>query len=291
MTTHKGFSHRGECSGSIHGERSTMAAYYHSDNLFHLPSLLPQSYSRLFNGRSTAPSQLKNLEGGQQADHQFQIISDATAVSELGKTTMVQEIMDAKALAASKSHSEAERRRRERINNHLARLRTLLPSTTKTDKASLLAEVIQHLKELKREASLITETIPIPTEADELIMDECRDDSRGFVIRASLCCDDRPDLVPDLIKALRGLQLRVLKTEITTIGGRIRNVLFVTREGDRSSTDEYTDEWHWYLVSSIQEALKAVMKKDGGGTGNKSPTGNVKRQRTSAVSIIEHGAL
>ncbi|KAE8704171.1 hypothetical protein F3Y22_tig00110458pilonHSYRG00111 [Hibiscus syriacus] len=55
--------------------------------------------------------------------------------------------MDAKALAASKNHSETEKRRRERINNHLAKLRSLLPSTTKTDKASLLAEVIQHVKE------------------------------------------------------------------------------------------------------------------------------------------------
>lgn len=42
-------------------------------------------------------------------------------------------VSEAKALAALKNHSEAERRRRERINAHLATLRGLVPSTEKVD--------------------------------------------------------------------------------------------------------------------------------------------------------------
>ncbi|KAL2904976.1 Transcription factor bHLH30 [Bienertia sinuspersici] len=265
---------------------------------FYFPS--SSSYGGLFTRRPS--NSLQFAYEGSSSDH-LRLLSDALGPmvqpgsapfglqAELNKMT-AQEIMDAKALAASKSHSEAERRRRERINNHLAKLRSLLPSTTKTDKASLLAEVIQHVKELRRQTSIIAETSVVPTESDELTVDAASDDQDGkFVIKASICCDDRSDLLPDLIKALKALRLRTLKAEITTLGGRVKNVLFVTHEPNNRDDDHDQDndddneesDGGQCSISSIQEALKAVMEKSGG--GDEANSGNPKRQRTSNINI------
>lgn len=196
--------------------------------------------------------------------------------AEFGRMT-AQEIMDAKALAASKSHSEAERRRRERINAHMAKLRSLLPSTTKTDKASLLAEVIQHVKELKRQTSEINDDSLLPTESDELTVDSTIGDEEGrFLVRASLCCDDRSDLLPDLIRALKSLRLRTLKAEITTLGGRVKNVLLFTGEDGNSGAPHQS-------IDTIQDALKAVMDRQS--VSDSTSTGSAKRQRTSNVGV------
>lgn len=164
-----------------------------------------------------------------------------------------------------------------------------------TDKASLLAEVIQHVKELKRQTSLIAETNQIPTEMDELMVDASDEDGK-FVVRASMCCEDRPDLLPELNKTLKEMRLRILKAEIMTLGGRVKNVLFITgEEGDSSgsnSSGDHQQHGHCaqqYSVSSIQEALRAVMEK-AGGNGDESSAG-AKRQRTANVNIVEHKSL
>ncbi|KAL3654371.1 hypothetical protein CASFOL_004052 [Castilleja foliolosa] len=260
------------------------------------PFLIPPPPGALFN-----PTRQFGYEPGSTSDHHIRLITESLAGqvvhpfgsapfglhAELQKMT-AQEIMDAKALAASKSHSEAERRRRERINNHLAKLRSLLPNTTKTDKASLLAEVIQHVKELKRQTTVIAETSPVPTETDELIIDNTSDENGKPIIKASICCDDRSDLIPNLIKTLKDLRLKTLKAEITTLGGRVKNVLFIT--GDDEMNDSLCDganidQQQQFCISSIEEALKAVMEKSNG--DDQSGSGSVKRQRTN-VNILEH---
>ncbi|PAN35456.1 hypothetical protein PAHAL_6G210100 [Panicum hallii] len=251
-----------------------------------------------------------------------------TLQAELGRMT-AKEIMDAKALAASRSHSEAERRRRQRINSHLARLRSLLPNTTKTDKASLLAEVIEHVKELKRQTSAVLgaaaegegeeaaarQHLVLPTESDELAVDAGEDGEGRLVVRASLCCEDRAGLIPDIARALAALRLRARRAEIATLGGRVRNVLLITTaaadedeegrgQGDddeegggddadgcgaRASSHHRRHE----LVASIQEALRGVMDRKTASSDTSSSSGggggSIKRQRMSGAH--EQGSL
>ncbi|KAF8657676.1 hypothetical protein HU200_059831 [Digitaria exilis] len=252
-----------------------------------------------------------------------------TLQAELGRVT-AREMMEAKALAASRSHSEAERRRRQRINGHLARLRSLLPNTTKTDKASLLAEVLDHVKELKRQTSTMMvaakasaaaaagddddeEGSPagpaqlLPSEADELAVDAAADRSGRLVVRASLCCEDRPDLIPDIVRALAALRMRARRAEIATLGGRVRSVLLITAADEDGAGGDLDDEddagcrpsarlrgggheragipshRRHECIASVQEALRGVMDRRTTASSDTSSSGaaggSIKRQR------------
>ncbi|KAJ6854087.1 transcription factor bHLH106-like [Iris pallida] len=163
-----------------------------------------------------------------------------------------------RAMAASKNHREAEKRRRERIKSHLDRLRTLLACDPKTDKASLLARAVEHVRDLKQRTAEIAEARLLPTEADEIVVvpgSSCS--GRGPVVfEASVCCDDRTDLLPELIETLRSLRMRTLRAEIATLGGRVRNVMVLTGE-----TDERVEDDGGRL---LKDALVALVNRSGG---------------------------
>ncbi|XP_062030257.1 transcription factor bHLH30-like [Rosa rugosa] len=153
--------------------------------------------------------------------------------------------------AASLSHKEAERRRRQRINTHLSTLRSLLPSTARTDKASLLAEVVQHVKDLKRRADELVrqegDTSPFPGELDEASVSYYGEG----LLKATLCCEDRPGLNRDLVQAIRSVRVRPVKAEMVTVGGRTKSVVVMKRTGGGGGEEE---------VKDLKVALKAVVE-------------------------------
>ncbi|KAF5207048.1 Transcription factor bhlh [Thalictrum thalictroides] len=206
-----------------------------------------------------------------------------------------------KAISASKSHSEAEKRRRERINGHLRTLRTLLPNTIKTDKASLLAEVVHQVRELKKLAADVagkdgngcsssssgssTTTSSgsgsrewiFPGESDEIIMSYCESDERSESswsrVKVTISCEDRVDLVKDLSDAVKSVRARVVKAEMSTIGGRTKSELVIEKRRGGSEDDDSE-------LSVLKRALKSVIDKPTVSGTNQILFGN-KRQRLS----------
>ena len=100
----------------------------------------------------------------------------------------------------------------------------------------------------------------IPMDDDEVKV-EAYDNGDGTVyFKASLCCDYRPELLSDIRQAMDALQLKMLDAEISTLGGRLKNVLFLTNYNrNKNAVDDA--EAQKLLTHSIHEALNSVLEK------------------------------
>ncbi|KAM3197099.1 hypothetical protein ACQJBY_072646 [Aegilops geniculata] len=181
---------------------------------------------------------------------------------------------------ALKVHSEAERRRRVRINAHLTALRRMIPDTKQMDKAALLARVVDQVRHLKRRASEAAQLTPtVPPEADEVSVEFCTgDDDSSLYMKASVSCDDRPDLVAGLIRTLHGLRLRTVRAEVTSLGGRVQHVFTLCKDEDEGGSAAAG-------LTSLKEAVRLALAKVAspelvcGGSGGSTFQFQSKRQR------------
>ncbi|XP_061376633.1 transcription factor bHLH51-like [Gastrolobium bilobum] len=166
-----------------------------------------------------------------------------------------------RAASASKSHSLAEKRRRDRINAQLATLRKLIPKSDKMDKAALLGSVVDRVKDLKRKAMDVSKAFTVPTEIDEVSIDydTIQDESctkvnkfkDNIIIKASVCCDDRPELFSELIQVLKGLRLTAVKADISSVGGRIKSILILCSK----------DSEEGVCLSTLKQSLNSAVTK------------------------------
>lgn len=155
------------------------------------------------------------------------------------------------------------------------------------DKASLLAKAVERVRDLKQRMAGIGEAAPahlFPTEHDEIVVLASGGGGVGgaggaaAVFEASVCCDDRSDLLPELIETLRALRLRTLRAEMATLGGRVRNVLVLARDaggaGEGGDGDGDDDRAGYSAVSNdggdfLKEALRALVERPGAAAGDR----------------------
>ncbi|KAG6470023.1 hypothetical protein ZIOFF_070983 [Zingiber officinale] len=173
-------------------------------------------------------------------------------------------LMSSKTAAAEaravRSHSEAERRRRQRINGHLATLRGLLPCAARLDKAALLGEVVKRVRELRKRVEEVEVEVAVPGEGDEVGVEEAEaGGGQGRVVRAWVCCADRPGLMSELSRAVQSVRARAMRAEMVTVGGRTRSLLELD-VGDAAATAVTMEAGDGR--SALQAALWAVLLRN-----------------------------
>ncbi|KAK4433305.1 Transcription factor [Sesamum alatum] len=180
--------------------------------------------------------------------------------------------------SASRSHSEAEKRRRDRINAQLATLRKLIPKSEKMDKAALLGQVVDHVKEQSERAKEVSKFSTIPTETDEVIIEHMNaqqtppHDHHNIYMSVSVCCNDRPELFAELNSALKGLGVTIVQAEITSLGGRTKSSFVLCAE-DTGGTERNS------CTTSIKQSLKLALSRVVISSGVSSYSARSKRQR------------
>ncbi|KAG7544648.1 Helix-loop-helix DNA-binding domain superfamily [Arabidopsis suecica] len=123
---------------------------------------------------------------------------------------------------AAKKHSDAERRRRLRINSQFATLRTILPNLVKQDKASVLGETVRYFNELKKMVQDIPTT---PSLEDSLRLGHCN--NNRDLARVVFSCSDRDGLMSEVAESMKAVKAKAVRAEIMTVGGRTKCALFV----------------------------------------------------------------
>lgn len=127
------------------------------------------------------------------------------------------------------------------------------------NKATLLAEVIAHVKMLKTQAIESTKGLLVPTYIDEIIVVPYYEDpikDGCWMFRASICCQYKPKLIPNIRQAINNLKLTIIKAEISTLEGRMKIILV-----NASSEEDIYYENQDFFAKSIHEALCSVLKK------------------------------
>lgn len=158
------------------------------------------------------------------------------------------------------------------------------------DKATLLAEVIKQVKELKKTAVEASKGFPIPMDADEVKVEPC--DGLSMSYSATICCDFRPEIISDLRQTLDSLPLHLEKAEISTLAGRMKNVFVFTCCKENINIDTEACQ---ALARTVHQALCSVLEKASASLEFSPRTSHANKRRRlcfieTSTSSCNHGS-
>lgn len=138
------------------------------------------------------------------------------------------------------NHVEAERQRREKLNQRFYALRAVVPNISKMDKASLLGDAITYITDLQTKIRVMeTEKQMVNNKQQQFSVSEIDFESRNedAVVRTSSPLDSHP--VSNVIKAFREHQIVAQEADSTVENDRIVHTFSLqTQSGDAEQLKE-----------------------------------------------------
>uniref|UniRef100_A0A7N1A5S9 BHLH domain-containing protein n=1 Tax=Kalanchoe fedtschenkoi TaxID=63787 RepID=A0A7N1A5S9_KALFE len=182
----------------------------------------------------------------------------------------------------------AERKRRKKLNERLYKLRSLVPKISKLDRASILGDAIDFLKELQKQKKDLEDELQQQQSDDEYhhedtnpflgqtedTMDQDQLEAQvevskidgGDALFIKLLCENKPGSFVGVLEALDHLGLEVTNVNINTHETFVSNVLLVQgKEGSCVMVE----------ADSVKDSLLST-------TRNSIPTGSLRRPNLAA---------